>query len=41
MGDDPVRTVTGNTTIDENDNIGVFLRKQQIKVEKTQLTWKR
>ena len=34
MGNDPVRTAIGNTTIDENDNIGALLGQQQAQVEK-------
>ena len=34
MGDNPVRTAIGNTTIDENDNIGALLGQQQTQVEK-------
>lgn len=34
MGDDSVRTAIGNTTIDENDNIGALLGQQQPQVEK-------
>jgi hypothetical protein len=34
MGDGPMRTAIGNTTIDENDNIGALLGQQQTQVEK-------
>jgi hypothetical protein len=34
MGDDPMRTAIGNTTIDENDNIGALLGQQQTQIEK-------
>jgi hypothetical protein len=34
MGDDPVRTAIGYTTIDENDNIVALLGQQQTQVEK-------
>ena len=37
MGDGLIRTAIGNTTIDENDNIGALLG-QQIKVEKMSTT---
>jgi hypothetical protein len=34
MGDDSMRTAIGNTTIDENDNIGALLEQQQTHAEK-------
>jgi hypothetical protein len=34
MGDDSMRTAIGNTTIDENDNIGALLGQQQMQIEK-------
>jgi hypothetical protein len=34
MGDDIMRIAIGNTTIDENDNIGALLGQQQMQAEK-------
>lgn len=39
MGDDPVRTAIGNTTIDENDNIGALLGQQQMQAGKNTANW--
>ncbi len=39
MGDDPLRTAIGNTTIDENDNIGALLGQQQMQAGKNTANW--
>ncbi len=40
MGDDQMRTAIGNTTIDENDNIGALLGQQQTHVNENTESWK-